>query len=41
VSVFLLDTNVVSETIKPVPEPRVVSFLSGELDLWLLDSGSA
>ncbi len=31
---FLLDTNVVSETIKPIPEPRVVAFLNEQEDLW-------
>ena len=32
---FLLDSNVVSEVIKPQPEPRVVSFLASQADLWL------
>ena len=32
---FLLDTNVVSETVKPTPEPRVVAFLVDQSDLWL------
>ena len=32
---FLLDTNVVSELIKDVPEPRVVAFLSEQQDFWL------
>ncbi|MCY4077901.1 MAG: type II toxin-antitoxin system VapC family toxin [Acidobacteria bacterium] len=32
---FLLDTNVVSETGKPDPNPRVVSFLTDRVDLWL------
>ena len=32
---FLLDTNVVSELVKPVPEPRGIAFLTNEPDLWL------
>lgn len=33
---FLLDTNVVSEAIKPVPDPRVTDFLHDRHDLlWL------
>ena len=33
---FLLDTNVVSEAIKPVPDPRVTEFLRDRHDrLWL------
>jgi predicted nucleic acid-binding protein len=32
---FLLDTNVVSETAKPAPNPRVVAFLADRVDLWL------
>lgn len=33
---FLLDTNVVSEAIKPVPDPRVTEFLHDRHDLlWL------
>lgn len=33
---FLLDTNVVSEAIKPVPDPRVTEFLQHRHDrLWL------
>ena len=32
---YLLDSNVVSEIIKPTPEPRVVSFVSEQFDLWL------
>ena len=32
---FLLDSNVVSEVIKPEPESRVVSFLAAEPELWL------
>ena len=31
---FLLDTNVVSELVKPVPEPLVIRFLTRP-DLWL------
>ena len=32
---FLLDTNVVSELVKPSPEPRVIAFLNSQSDLWL------
>lgn len=32
---FLLDSNVVSEVIKPTPEPRVISFLAQPHDMWL------
>ncbi len=32
---FLLDTNVVSELTKNVPDSRVVAFLAGQDDLWL------
>ena len=33
---FLLDTNVVSEAIKPDPDPRVTEFLHDRHDrLWL------
>ena len=32
---FLLDTNVVSEMVKPLPAPRVVAFLIGQSDQWL------
>ena len=32
---YLLDSNVVSEAIRPRPEPLVFSFLEGEPDLWL------
>lgn len=32
---FLLDTNVVSETAKPAPDPRVAAFLRDRTDLWL------
>ena len=32
---FLLDTNVVSELVKPAPEPRVIAFLTSQTDLWL------
>ena len=31
----LLDTNVVSEIMRPAPNPRVLAFLTGEPDLWL------
>ena len=31
----LLDTNVVSELTRDVPDPRVVAFLSGRAELWL------
>ena len=32
---FLLDTNVVSEAGKPVPNPSVLAFLADRIDLWL------
>ncbi len=32
---YLLDTNVISELTRPSPEPGVVSFLTGQNDLWL------
>ena len=32
---ILLDTNVVSEIMKPAPNPRVLAFLTEEPDLWL------
>ncbi len=32
---FLLDTNVISELVKPAPDTRVVKFLARENDLWL------
>lgn len=32
---FLLDSNVVSEAIRPAPETRVLSFLGEEAELWL------
>ena len=32
---LLLDTNVISEVVKPDPESRVVSFLASQQDLWL------
>lgn len=32
---FLLDTNVVSELTKDVPDSRVVAFLAAQGDLWL------
>ena len=31
----LLDTNVVSEIMRPAPNPRVLTFLTEEPDLWL------
>lgn len=31
---FLLDTNVISETMNPRPDDRVVAFLVGEAELW-------
>ena len=32
---FLLDTNVLSEIVKPVPDARVLAFLERESDIWL------
>ena len=32
---FLVDTNVVSELVRPSPDPRVMKFLVAEADLWL------
>ena len=32
---YLLDTNVISELTREVPEPRVVAFLDGRDDVWL------
>ena len=32
---FLLDTDVVSEAGKPVPNPSVLAFLADRIDLWL------
>ena len=32
---YLLDTNVISELTKDIPEPRVVSFLAGRDDVWV------
>ena len=32
---YLLDTNVVSEIMRDLPEPRVIAFLSEHSDLWL------
>ena len=32
---FLLDTNVVSETMRSTPHKRVVAFLTGRDELWL------
>ncbi|MCY3727488.1 MAG: hypothetical protein OXF97_00630, partial [Nitrospira sp.] len=32
---FLLDTNVISELVKAVPEQRVIMFLIDKPDLWL------
>lgn len=31
---FLLDTNVVSETMRSTPHKRVVAFLTGRDELW-------
>jgi toxin FitB len=35
VTAFLLDTNVVSELVRPAPNPGVLRFLSNEGDFWL------
>jgi toxin FitB len=32
---YLLDTNVLSEVVRPTPDHRVTRFLVDELDLWL------
>ena len=32
---FLLDTNVISELTRPIPDPQVLHFLSKETDFWL------
>ncbi len=32
---FLLDTNVVSEVVRPAPDLQVVAFLNSRSDLWL------
>ena len=32
---YLLDTNVLSEVIKPVPSPKVEAFLARPEDMWL------
>ncbi len=32
---YLLDTNIVSELVRPRPSPAVVAFLENETDLWL------
>ena len=32
---FLLDTNVISELTKPIPEAQVQAFLTVETDLWI------
>ncbi len=32
---YTLDTNVVSETAKNAPNPRLIAFLNRETDLWL------
>lgn len=32
---FLLDTNVVSEVVRPAPDLQVVAFMNSGLDLWL------
>lgn len=34
-SAFLIDTNVVSELVRPTPDARVLAFLARERDLWL------
>ena len=34
-TVFLIDTNVVSELVRPAPDPSVLRFLARESDLWL------
>jgi predicted nucleic acid-binding protein len=34
-SAFLIDTNVVSELVRPAPDARVLAFLARERDLWL------
>jgi predicted nucleic acid-binding protein len=35
VSAYLVDTNIISELVRPAPEPRVIAFLTREADLWL------
>jgi toxin FitB len=35
VSGFVVDSNVVSEIVRPRPEPRVTAFLRGRSDLWV------
>ena len=32
---YLLDTNVVSELTRDIPDPRVVTFLAGREDVWV------
>lgn len=32
---FVIDSNVVSEIVRPRPEPRVIAFLKERSDLWL------
>ena len=32
---FLLDTNALSETTRDAPNPRVLAFLAGRVDLWI------
>ncbi len=32
---FLLDTNVISEIVKPEPDPQVITFLGSQSELWL------
>ncbi len=32
---YLLDTNVISELTREIPEPRVLAFLDGRDDVWL------
>ena len=32
---YLLDTNVISELTRDVPDPRVLAFLAGRDDVWV------
>ena len=36
---FLLDTNVISEIVKPEPDPRVITFLASQSELWVSTVG--